>query len=244
MGNFESVKSSNESTGIISRVGENVTHLQPGDKVICLERGYYDTFLRSPVQKCLKLDDNADLVEMATVGIAHGTAIYALDYLAHLEANETVLIQAATGGLGLAAIQYARYVGAEIYATVGTQPKKDYLISECGIPADHIFWSRTLEFKDELFKQTRGRGVDVVLSTISGPGFHESLKCLAPCGRLIDVGRGNVLDKGNMGLHAFDRSISFFSFDLNFVLEEKPRIAERQESQSLSQLLRIEVTNM
>ncbi|OQE84225.1 hypothetical protein PENNAL_c0027G02236 [Penicillium nalgiovense] len=200
MGNFESVKSSNESTGIIARVGENVTRLQAGDKVICLERGYYDTFLRSPVQKCLKLDDNADLVEMATVGIAHGTAIYALDYLANLEANETVLIQAATGGLGLAAIQYAKYVGAEIYATVGTQPKKDYLISECGIPADHIFWSRTLGFKDALLKQTQGRGVDVVLSTISGPGFHESLKCLAPCGRLIDVGRGNVLDKGNMGL--------------------------------------------
>lgn len=128
MGNFESVKSSNESTGIISRVGEDVTHLQPGNKVICLERGYYDTFLRSPVQKCLKLENDADLVEMATVGIACGTAIYALDYLAHLEVNETVLIQAATGGLGLAAIQYAECVGAEIYATVGTQQKKDYLI--------------------------------------------------------------------------------------------------------------------
>ncbi|KAI3263477.1 hypothetical protein DTO003C3_8842 [Penicillium roqueforti] len=218
MGNFESVKSSNESTGIISRVGEDVTHLQPGNKVICLERGYYDTFLRSPVQKCLKLENDADLVEMATVGIACGTAIYALDYLAHLEVNETVLIQAATGGLGLAAIQYAETIS-----------------SVCGIPANHIFWSRTLEFKDEILKQARCRGIDVVLSTISGPGFHESLKCLAPCGRLIDVGRGNVLDKGNMGLNAFDRSISFFSFDLNFVLEEKLRIAERQESQTLFQ---------
>lgn len=106
----------------------------------------------------------------------------------------------------------------------------------CGIPANHIFWSRTLEFKDEILKQARCRGIDVVLSTISGPGFHESLKCLAPCGRLIDVGRGNVLDKGNMGLNAFDRSISFFSFDLNFVLEEKLRIAERQESQTLFQV--------
>ncbi|OQE06361.1 hypothetical protein PENVUL_c018G07616 [Penicillium vulpinum] len=152
MGNFESLKSSNESPGIISRVGENVTHLQSGDKVICLERGYYNTFLRSPVQECLKLDDDADLVEMATVGITHGTAIYALDYLAHLEANETLLIQVVTGGLGLAAIQYAKYVGAEIYATVGTQPKKDYLISECGIPANHISWPRTLEFKNDLLK--------------------------------------------------------------------------------------------
>ena len=84
-GQLESVKSSNESTGIVSRVGDNVTHLQPGDKVICLERGYYDTFLRSPAQKCLKLDNDADLLEMATVGIAHGTALYALDYLAHLK---------------------------------------------------------------------------------------------------------------------------------------------------------------
>ncbi|GKT50532.1 prosolanapyrone synthase [Colletotrichum spaethianum] len=228
MGNFESVKSSNESTGIVSRVGANVAHLKPGDKVICLERGHYDTFLRSPAQKCLKLDDDADLIEMATVGIAHGTALYALDYLAHLEAGETVLIQAATGGLGLAAIQYAKYVGAEVYATVGTQQKRDYLISKCGIPDDHIFHSRTLQFRDDLLKQTRGRGVDVILSAISGPGFHESLKCLAPCGKFIDVGRGNVLDKGNIGLHAFDRSISFFSFDLNFVLEEKPRIAARE----------------
>ena len=164
---------------------------------------------------------------MATIGIAHGTARYALDYLAHLEPGETVFIQAATGGLGLAAIQYAKFVGAEIYATVGTQRKKDYLISECGIPADHIFWSRTLQFKDDLLKQTEGRGVDVILSTISGPGFHSTLSCLAPCGRLVDVGRGNVLDKGNMGLHAFDQSISLFSFDLNFVLEQKPKLAER-----------------
>ncbi|KAE8351833.1 hypothetical protein BDV28DRAFT_149625 [Aspergillus coremiiformis] len=178
MGNFESVKSSNESTGIVSRVGDNVTHPQPGDKVICLERGYYNTFLRSPAQKCLKLDDDADLVEMATIGIAHGTALYALNYLACLEAKETVLIQAATGG----------------------------------------------------------DGVDVVLSTISGPGFHESLNYLAPFGRLIDVGRGNVLDKGNMGLHIFDRSISFFFFDLNFVLEEKPTIAARLLSDAMKLL--------
>ncbi|EEP78241.1 hypothetical protein UREG_03086 [Uncinocarpus reesii 1704] len=153
MGNFESVKSSNESTGIVSRVGANVNGFVAGDKVICLERGYYDTFLRSPANKCLKLSDDEDLEQMATVGIAHGTALYALKYLAQLEPEESVLIQAATGGLGLAAIQ----------------------------------------------------GVDVVLSTISGPGFHESLSCLAPCGRLIDVGRGNVLDKGKMALHVFDK---------------------------------------
>ncbi|KAL4804624.1 hypothetical protein BDV18DRAFT_165984 [Aspergillus unguis] len=236
MGNFESTKSSNESTGYVARVGEGVSHLKPGDKVLCLERGHYDTFLRSPALKCVKLPDDADLVEMATVGIAHGTAIYALDYLAHLEAGDTVLIQAATGGLGLAAIQYAKHVGAEIYATVGTQKKKDYLIEECGIPEDHIFWSRSLGYKDALLEKTGGRGVDVVLSTISGPGFHETLKCLAPCGRFVDVGRGNVLDKGNMGLHAFDRSISFFSFDLNLVLDEKPRIAQRLMADTMALL--------
>ncbi|OJJ45037.1 hypothetical protein ASPZODRAFT_160532 [Penicilliopsis zonata CBS 506.65] len=216
MGNFESVKSSNESTGIVARVGSKVTHLRPGDKVICLERGHYDTFLRSPAQKCVKLDANADLVAMATVGIAHGTALYALNYLARLEANETV------------------HIGAEIYATVGTQRKKDYLITECGIPADHIFWSRSLGFKDALLQQTGDRGVDVILSTISGPGFHESLKCLAPCGRFIDVGRGNVLDRGNMGLHAFNRSISFFSFDLNSVLDEKPKMAQQQDHRTIT----------
>ncbi|KAK1142207.1 hypothetical protein N8T08_008133 [Aspergillus melleus] len=209
MGNFESVKTSNESTGIVSRVGDNVTHLHPGDKVICLERGYYDTFLRSSVKKCLKFDDDTDL--------------------AHLEANEAVLIQAATGGLGLAVIQYVKYVGAEIYATVGTQQKKDYLKCECGISKDHIFESRMVRFKDDLLKQTHGRGVDAVLSIISGPGLHESLNCLAPCGRLIDVGRGSILDKGSMGLHALEKSVSFISFDLNSVLEEKPRIAARLE---------------
>ncbi|KAK2877267.1 Type I Iterative PKS [Arthroderma sp. PD_2] len=227
MGNFESVKSSNESTGTVSRVGSNVTSIKPGDKVICLERGYYDTFLRSPVSKCLKLNENDDLIEMATVGIAHGTALYSLKYLAQLEAGETVLIQAATGGLGLAAIQYAKSVGAEIYATVGTQVKKDYLINEWGIPENHIFWSRALDFKQQLLEETKGRGVDVVLATISGPGFHETFGCLAPCGRLIDVGRGNVLGKGKLGLHVFDESISVFSFDLNFVLEKKPQLASR-----------------
>ncbi|EFQ96956.1 hypothetical protein MGYG_08877 [Nannizzia gypsea CBS 118893] len=139
MGNFESVKSSNESTGIVSRVGANVENIKPGDKVICLERGHYDTFLRSPVTKCVKLNDNDDLLEMATVGIAHGTAFYSLRYLAQLEAGETILIQAATGGLGLAAIQYAKLVGAEIYATVGTQVKKEHLMNEWGIPETASF---------------------------------------------------------------------------------------------------------
>ncbi|DAA79192.1 TPA_exp: Uncharacterized protein A8136_2977 [Trichophyton benhamiae CBS 112371] len=227
MGNFESVKSSIESTGVVSRVGANVKNIKPGDKVICFERGHYDTFLRSPVAKCLKLNDGDDLIEMATIGIALGTALYSLRYLAQLEAGETILIQAATGGLGLAAIQYSKLVGAEIYSTVGTQAKKEYLINELGIPENQIFWSRSLDFKQNLLKETKGRGVDVVLSTISGPGFYEGFGCLAPCGRLIDVGRGNVLDKGKLGLHVFDESISVFSFDLNFVLEKKPQLASR-----------------
>lgn len=229
MGNFESVKSSIESTGVVSRVGANVKNIKPGDKVICFERGHYDTFLRSPVAKCLKLNDGDDLIEMATIGIALGTALYSLRYLAQLEAGETILIQAATGGLGLAAIQYSKLVGAEIYATVGTQAKKEYLINELGIPENQIFWSRSLDFKQNLLKETKGRGVDVVLSTISGPGFYEGFGCLAPCGRLIDVGRGNVLDKGKLGLHVFDESISVFSFDLNFVLEKKPQLASRYD---------------
>ncbi|EGD86700.2 hypothetical protein H102_05221 [Trichophyton rubrum CBS 100081] len=172
MGNFESVKSSIESTGVVSRIGANVKNIKPGDKVICFERGNYDTFLRSPVAKCLKPNDDDDLIEMATIGIALGTALYSLRYLAQLEAGETVLIQAATGGLGLAAIQYSKLVGAEIYATVGTQAKKEYLINELGFPENRIFWSRSLDFKQKLLKETKGRGADVVLSAVSGPGFY------------------------------------------------------------------------
>lgn len=92
MNNFESKKSSNESIGIVPLVGAKVKDHAPGDKVIYLERGHCNTFLRSPANKCIKLDKDADLITIATFGLSHRTALYSLQYLTRNQANETSLI--------------------------------------------------------------------------------------------------------------------------------------------------------
>ncbi len=111
--------------------------------------------------------------EAATLPIAFLTASYALDHLAHLSAGERVLIHSATGGVGLAAVQLARRVGAEIFATAGTPEKREYLK---GLGIEHVMDSRSLAFADEVLERTGGRGVDVVLNSLAGEALVRSVE--------------------------------------------------------------------
>lgn len=128
--------------------------------------------------------------------VVYMTAVYAFDHVARLRKGQKVLIQSATGGLGLAAIQLARSKGAEIFATAGTEEKAHFLVDSMGIPSSHVFTSRDPSALSRAASMTTGKGgFDVILSTVvGGDMLYESLKSLAPMGHLIDVGRLDVLD--------------------------------------------------
>ncbi|MCZ9338940.1 zinc-binding dehydrogenase, partial [Streptomyces sp. TRM76130] len=113
---------------------------------------------------------------------------------ARVRAGESVLIHTATGGVGMAAIQLARHLGADVFATAG--PGKHGVLRELGIPEDHIASSRSLAFEQRFRDATGGRGVDVVLNSLAGEAIDASLRLLAPGGRFAEMGKTDIRDAG------------------------------------------------
>src|SRR5690606_24657404 len=119
-----------------------------------------------------------------TVPITFLTAHYALMQLAHLEPGERVLIHAAAGGVGLAAIQICQHIGAEIFATAGSDEKHEFLRS---LGVKHIYSSRSLDFAEQILADTGREGVDVVLNSLPGEAITKSLGILRAHGRFLEI---------------------------------------------------------
>ncbi|MCA9268785.1 MAG: polyketide synthase dehydratase domain-containing protein, partial [Planctomycetales bacterium] len=154
-----------ECSGVVSRVGEGVTRFQPGDAVMGVAPYSFATHAITTDYAIVHKPKSLDFEEAATVPITFLTAYYALVRLADLQPNERLLIHAGAGGVGLAAIQIAQQIGAEVYATAGSQAKRDYLRS---LGVKHVFNSRTLDFAEEILAITNREGVDVVLNSLPG----------------------------------------------------------------------------
>ncbi|KAL8788410.1 MAG: hypothetical protein Q9195_007289 [Heterodermia aff. obscurata] len=219
---------SSEYAGVVTKVGPNVAGLSVGDRVYGLGRGQFGNYERVPAALAQKLRPTDDLIEAATMPLVFMSAIYAFDYLVRLKKGDKVLIQSASGGLGLAAMQIARNRGAEIFATVGTSDKVSFLSDVLAIPVDHIFPSRDLEGLTRVARKIGNGGFDVILSTVAeGDSLYQSLQTLAPMGHLIDVGRVDVLKSKQLGLELFQKNASFSSFDLNTVVDNDAELGSR-----------------
>ncbi|KAM3427266.1 hypothetical protein NHJ13734_009044 [Beauveria thailandica] len=228
-GTFDANNLSAEYSGIITKVGASVKNFAVGDAVYGMGHGHLGNYTQVPACFAAKLRPTDDLVAVATMPLVCMTAVYAFDHVTTLKAGEKLLIQSATGGLGLAAIQLAQAKGADVYATVGSEDKKQFLIENVGLSATHIFSSRDVtDLQRAMREATDGRGFDVVLSAVRGEDMlYETFRILAPLGRLIDVGRIDVMDGNRLGLELFQKSITFTSFDLGLILENSPQVASK-----------------
>ena len=168
-----------ECAGIVSRVGPECP-FHPGDRVVSLALGTYQTVTRAPSQCVATLPEGLSSSEASALPIIFCTAWIALCETARLQKGESILIHAGAGGTGQAAVQVAKYLGAEVYVTVGSDQKKDLLKTLYNIPDDRIFYSRDTTFAQGVMRTTGGRGVDVVLNSLSGEGLRASWECLAP----------------------------------------------------------------
>ncbi|MBV8785564.1 MAG: type I polyketide synthase, partial [Mycobacterium sp.] len=182
-----------EGAGVIVEVGPGVTGQQVDDPVMGLlgvvgSEAVVDQRLVIPVPR------GRSLVEAAGLPVVFLTALYGLSVLGGLRAGERVLVHTATGGVGMAAVQLARYWGAEVFATA-SRGKWDTLRA-MGFDEDHIGDSRTLEFEQRFLSTTGGSGVDVVLNSLAGEFTDASLRLLAPGGRFIEMGKTDVRDPG------------------------------------------------
>lgn len=203
-----------ECAGVVRRVGEKVTGFVPGDSVVVMAPGKYSTVERVPAWACCKLNQHESFEEMATIPIVVSSALYALRNRANLQAGESVLIHSATGGVGQAAIQIAKHMKAEIYATVGTEEKRQHVRDVYDIADDHIFSSRDVSFQRGIMKATEGRGVDVVLNSLTRNQLDASWECCAEFGRFVELGKYDITKGSKLDMSILNRSTSFSAFDL------------------------------
>ncbi|UGQ11305.1 SDR family NAD(P)-dependent oxidoreductase [Yinghuangia sp. ASG 101] len=211
-----------ECAGVVTRVGEGVSGLEVGDPVVAVvgEQGTIASHLTVDAAGVVRKPDTLTFEEAASIPIVFLTAWYALHKLARLRAGERVLIHAASGGTGLAALQIARRAGAEVFATAGS-PKKRALLRSLGVR--HVLDSRSLDFAEDILEATAGAGVDVVLNSIAGEAVDRSIACLAPYGRFVELGKVDLLADRRLGLRPFLRNLAYFGFDLRQLLMDRPQ---------------------
>ena len=191
--------------------------------------GNMGNFMRSPAFLVSKVPPRKTVIGAASMPVAYLTALYALRYLVRLTQGESVLIQSATGGLGMAALRVAQFLRAKIYATVGNDEKRKILIDKFGIPAEHVFKSREMSAVDGIMQVTGGAGVDVIFSSSGGDLMHETWQCIAPLGQFITVGRTDILGGGRMELDMFKKNAVFASFDLGVIYRQKTALFEKYQ---------------
>lgn len=206
--------SSLECTGVVRAVGAGVSNLSQGDRVVIMAPRRFATVIRVSFSCCCKLLEGESSLAMATVPLVLSSAIYGLQHRAHLQPHESVLIHSATGGLGQAAILVAKSIGADIFATAGTENKRKYLHEELGIARNHIFSSHDSTFVAGVMRETAGRGIDVILNSLFGDLLHASWRCVAEFGRFIEMGKKDVTEAGNLDMSVFGRGATFSAFDL------------------------------
>ncbi|TVY92322.1 Reducing polyketide synthase [Lachnellula willkommii] len=216
-----------ECAGVISAVGSKVTDLAVGDRVCAMSEGAYSTYTRCLCTSAQKIPDTLSFEDASTIPVIFCTAYYSLFDLGRLVKGETVLIHAAAGGVGQAAIILSQMIGAEIFATVGSVAKKQFIMSEYGIPEDHIFYSRNTSFAKGIKRATNGQGVDLVLNSLAGDLLRETWDSLSHFGRFIEIGKRDIVGNSRLEMSRFEHNAMFASVDLTVVAAERPKIMKR-----------------
>jgi len=176
--------------GVVAALGRNVTSLQVGDRVLAMaEQGGYAEAVTVVANQCYRLPASMSLTEAASLSLVYDTAWFALRERARLEAGETVLVLGASGGVGQAAVQLARAMGARVLAGI-LRPEREASVRAAG--ADSVIDLSATDLRDSLRAQvyavTEERGVDIILDPLGGTIFEAAVRALAWCGRLVVIG--------------------------------------------------------
>ncbi|MGG3815641.1 SDR family NAD(P)-dependent oxidoreductase, partial [Methylorubrum rhodesianum] len=206
-----------EVSGRVTAVGAGVVDFAVGDSVVAFAQSGFATHVVVPEMVVAPMPAGLDPAAAATVPVAFLTAYYALCTCARLRKGEWLLVHGGAGGVGLAALQIAKWKGARVIATAGSREKRA-LVAALG--AEHVLDSRSLAFVDDVRRIT-GDGVDVVLNSLFGEMMERSLNCLRPFGRFVELGKRDYVANTHIGLRPFRRNLSYFGVDLDQVLQHQ-----------------------
>lgn len=213
-----------EFSGVVKRTGAQVQELQPGDRVMGFGSACFSSHVVTRADALAKMPEHWTFESAATVPTVFFTVYYALKQLADIQPGERVLIHGGAGGVGIAAIQLAKHLGAEVFATAGSDDKRDFVHL---LGADYVFDSRSLDFANDILAVTGGEGVDVVLNSLAGEAIRRNLHILKPFGRFLELGKRDFFENTPIGLRPFKDNISYFGIDADQLLTGRPQLAGR-----------------
>ncbi|KAI9692407.1 MAG: Type I Iterative PKS [Bathelium mastoideum] len=212
-----------EGAGVVKRVGSHVESLSVGDRVMTVERKTLATLITTTEPYCIKIPDNLSDEEASTMLIPYATAWHSLMDVGRLEKGQSVLIHSACSGVGLAALQIAQMVGAELYTTVGTDEKVAHLMEQFGLPRDRIFSSRDQSFAKGILEKTRGEGVHLVLNSLYGELLHLTWTCVAPFGIMVEIGKRDLIESARLDMKPFLKNRTYSCVDIDAFAESPGR---------------------
>lgn len=221
--------------GVVTRVGHGVAGIKEGDEVIALSAGTFVDGKVQPQSHFINVFNVSELqvvpkpsaltfAEAAAIPTVFLTAISGLVRLANIAEGESVLIHTATGGVGLAALEVAAWKKTEIFATAGS-PEKRAFLKQKGIV--HPLDSRTLAFGDEIMELTKGKGVDVVLNTLSGDAMMKGMEVLSPFGRFIQIDKKDIARNTPLPMNLLRKGITFAVLDISLYLIQPRQLKEQ-----------------
>ncbi|MGW9434308.1 zinc-binding dehydrogenase, partial [Streptomyces decoyicus] len=209
-----------EGAGVVTETGPGVVGLAPGDRVMGLFPYAFGPVAVADERMVVRVPEGWSFAQAASVPVAFLTAYHALVELGGVRSGESVLVHAGAGGVGMAAVQLARHLGAEVFATAS--PGKWGTLRALGLDDAHIASSRELDFEGSFLAATGGRGVDVVLDSLAREFVDASLRLLPRGGRFLEMGKTDVRDPAQVA--AEHEGVRYQAFDL---IEAGPdRIAE------------------
>jgi polyketide synthase 5 len=207
--------------GVVTAVGPDVTDHRVGDRVGGFSRnGCWATFVTCDARLAVTLPPGLTDRQAVAVSTAHATAWYGLHDQARISAGDRVLIHSATGGVGQAAIAIARAAGAEIFATAGSEQRRQ-LLRDMGI--EHVYDSRSIDFAEQIRRDTNGYGVDIVLNSVTGEALRAGFELLAIGGRFVEIGKRDVYGNNRLELFPFRRNLTFHFVDLALMCVSHPQ---------------------
>jgi NADPH2:quinone reductase len=179
-----------EAAAVVEKVGASVTNFAPGDRVSYIDESYgaYSQRRLLPARLAIRLPDSITDEVAASLTIKGFTACMLLRRVHAVRAGETLLIQAAAGGVGQPLVRWAKHLGATVIATVGSE-EKAAIARECG--ADHVILYRQENFVERVAQITQGRGVNVAYDSVGADTFSGSLDCLGFLGTLVNFGQSS-----------------------------------------------------
>ena len=211
-----------ECAGAVTAIGVGVSEYKIGDEVVALAPGSFSTHVIADASFVLAKPKHIGFAEAAAFPLVFLTAHFALHEVGRMRRGERLLIHAAAGGVGQAAVQLARRAGVEIFATAGTPKKREYLKS---LGIRHVMHSRSVDFAGEIMRITGGEGVDLVLNSLTGAAIPKGIELLREDGRFLEIGKAEIWEENRV--RAVNPKAAYYAIDLAKIIETDPATLRR-----------------